>query len=192
MADLEAEPYGGELRAAVNDLEPALFLGKVASKEMNQLEVQDYLVSPEGYIGFKTGDLARLAIAGGKDAVLWVRPVRIASEHSPRAEIGQKTFVGGAVEISYERRRVKVDEAEVQFQNQEFKVLYYLATNEGQVLRRQQILDACWSDWPSIDRVVDVNVSTIRKKLGDYSGLIKTIRGSGYMFEDFVPETSNT
>ncbi len=64
----------------------------------------------------------------------------------------------------------------------EFSVLRALAQRPGQVLSREQLLDlAKGSAELSFDRSIDVHVSRLRAKLGEDSGLVKTVRGVGYM-----------
>ena len=65
----------------------------------------------------------------------------------------------------------------------EFKLLKCLAGNPGRVFTRQQLLDNAWSEGTFIvDRAVDVHIRRLRKKLGDASKFIVTVRGVGYKF----------
>ena len=69
----------------------------------------------------------------------------------------------------------------------EFQVLLELAKNAGRVLTRNQLLALVWgSDYFGNDRVVDVYVGQVRRKLQDATGqlLIETVRGIGYKFVD--------
>jgi len=69
----------------------------------------------------------------------------------------------------------------------EFQVLLELAKNAGRVLTRDQLLALVWgSDYFGNDRVVDVYVGQVRRKLQDATGqlLIETVRGIGYKFVD--------
>ena len=69
----------------------------------------------------------------------------------------------------------------------EFQVLLELAKNAGRVLTRDQLLALVWgSDYYGNDRVVDVYVGQVRRKLQDATGqlLIETVRGIGYKFVD--------
>ncbi|MEZ4590394.1 MAG: response regulator transcription factor [Chloroflexota bacterium] len=69
----------------------------------------------------------------------------------------------------------------------EFQVLLELAKNAGRVLTRDQLLALVWgSDYYGNDRVVDVYVGQVRRKLQDATGqlLIETVRGIGYKFAD--------
>ncbi|WP_420631987.1 response regulator transcription factor [Candidatus Leptofilum sp.] len=69
----------------------------------------------------------------------------------------------------------------------EFQVLLELAKHAGRVLTREQLLSLVWGgDYYGNDRVVDVYVGQVRRKLQDVTGqlLIETVRGIGYKFVD--------
>lgn len=69
----------------------------------------------------------------------------------------------------------------------EFDLLLALARNAGRALSRNQLIDLVWgSDFFGTDRVVDVYVGQVRRKLEAASGetLIRTARGFGYKFVD--------
>lgn len=64
----------------------------------------------------------------------------------------------------------------------EIKVLAYLAEHPGQVLNRDQILSRIWGDDEvPYDRVVDVYIKNLRKKL--HLDCIVTVKGVGYKLE---------
>ncbi len=66
----------------------------------------------------------------------------------------------------------------------EFKLLQFLATKPGWAYTRNQIVDAVkGTDYPVTERSVDVQVTGLRKKLGDYAHYIETVRGVGYRFK---------
>ena len=61
----------------------------------------------------------------------------------------------------------------------------YMIKNKGIIFSRDYLLNEIWGfDFEGDDRVVDTLVKRIRKKLGDYSFLLKTIRGMGYSFDE--------
>ena len=65
----------------------------------------------------------------------------------------------------------------------EFRILYYLASHQGWVFTRYQIMDAIRGDgYVVTERAIDVQIAGLRKKLGEYSGYIETVRGVGYRF----------
>lgn len=67
----------------------------------------------------------------------------------------------------------------------EFAVLELLMREPGRVFTRAQaIAGARGEDYPVTDRVLDVHVLSLRRKLGDSGYLIETVRGVGYRFRE--------
>ena len=57
--------------------------------------------------------------------------------------------------------------------------------NKGLIFSREKLLNEEWGfDFEGDDSVVDTLVRRIRKKLGDYSYLLKTVRGMGYQLDE--------
>lgn len=72
----------------------------------------------------------------------------------------------------------------------EFKLLLELMRHANRVLTREQLIDRVWGmDFYGTDRVVDVYVGQVRRKLEQAAGenLIQTVRGVGYKFTDGPP-----
>lgn len=73
----------------------------------------------------------------------------------------------------------------------EFDLLKALAVSPGMVFSREHILEKVWGrDFYGEERVVDVHVGLIRRKLGEdptNPRFIKTVRGVGYKFQDEAP-----
>ena len=68
----------------------------------------------------------------------------------------------------------------------EFDLLVALVRNAGSILNRDQLLEMTRGrSAQAYDRSVDVQLSRLRKKLGDVE-LIKTVRGGGYLFAQAV------
>jgi two-component system alkaline phosphatase synthesis response regulator PhoP len=70
----------------------------------------------------------------------------------------------------------------------EFDLLHTLMFHQGRALTREQLIEQVWGyDYYGDDRVVDVHVGRLRKKIEDDSAhpsLIATVWGAGYRFED--------
>jgi DNA-binding response OmpR family regulator len=70
----------------------------------------------------------------------------------------------------------------------EFNLLSALAQHAGMAWTRERLLERVWGlDFPSTERVVDVHITNLRKKLGDTSDTpryIETVRGVGYRFRE--------
>lgn len=83
------------------------------------------------------------------------------------------------------RREVLVKGKRVNLTFTEFNILYALARRPGMVFTRYQIVDAVrGEDYPVTDRAVDVQIVSLRKKLGSCGSYIETVRGVGYRFKD--------
>jgi len=66
----------------------------------------------------------------------------------------------------------------------EFAILEFLAKNPGWVFTRNKIIDAVkGKDYPVTERSVDVQILSLRKKLGERGILIETVRGVGYRLQ---------
>ena len=76
-----------------------------------------------------------------------------------------------------------VDGEEVKLTKQEFELLAFLIANKGKICSRDQILANVWSDEVIVlDRTIDVNITRIRQKIGQYGSCIITRAGFGYGF----------
>lgn len=95
-----------------------------------------------------------------------------------------KTVSVGLLSIDPVKHRAEVEGKSVDLSATEFDILYFLAKNPGWVFSRTQIIDAVKGDnYAVTERSVDVQILSIRKKLGKARDYIKTIRGVGYKFE---------
>lgn len=91
----------------------------------------------------------------------------------------------GALTIDPSKHEVTVNGTQVKLTLTEFKLLSALVTARGRVLSRDQLMDkAMGVDISVTDRAIDVHVTAIRKKLGEASYLIHTVRGVGYRLAD--------
>ena len=67
----------------------------------------------------------------------------------------------------------------------EFDLLKTLAAHRGLVLSREQLMEKVWeTNYFGDLRVIDVHIGHLRHKLGAAGGLIATVRGAGYRFDD--------
>ena len=79
---------------------------------------------------------------------------------------------------------VRVAGQPVELTKTEFDIIALLAGRPNQVFSRARILDHVRSDsYPITERVVDYQLTGLRKKMGKAAGYIKTVRGVGYKFE---------
>lgn len=90
-------------------------------------------------------------------------------------------LAAAGVEVDLVRRIASRDGAEVQLSATEFDLLVYFMRHPGEVLTREQILNAVWGYDPGTN-IVDVYVGYVRRKLAAAGGPapIETIRAAGY------------
>jgi len=97
-------------------------------------------------------------------------------------------LIFGTLRIDAGARQVTWDDQPVDLTPIEFDLLYALARHHGRVLSRDQLIEQVWGyDYYGDDRVVDVHIGRLRKKLdqaGDAGKMVATVRGVGYRFED--------
>lgn len=95
------------------------------------------------------------------------------------------TITYAGIELDLDRKECRVNGVEVAFTKLEFELLALLLSKPGQVFSREKILHEVWpSDAIVLDRTVDVNITRIRKKIGQYGECLRTKFGYGYMFSD--------
>ena len=78
-----------------------------------------------------------------------------------------------------------IDGEVVVMTRKEIELLCYLLTHRGQILSREHLLNNVWdSNGFVLERTVDVHITHLRRKLGQYGKYIKTKSGYGYLFEN--------
>ncbi len=112
-----------------------------------------------------------------------VRSILRRGARGPAAEEGPIRRNGLLVDGG--RREVRVNDAPVELTFTEFEMLEFLARRPGWVYTRSQIVAGIrGGDYPVTDRAVDVQIVSLRKKLGPLANTIETVRGVGYRFKD--------
>ena len=75
--------------------------------------------------------------------------------------------------------------AEVQLGARALALLAALARNAGQVVSKARLLDLVWGSEAVDENLVEVHISSLRRRLGPgAAGVIRTVRGVGYMLHD--------
>ena len=98
------------------------------------------------------------------------------------APIGERLAYGD-LELELTNRIVSLEGAELNLTQIEFDLLALLARSPGRLWAREELLERIWgADFAGVDRVVDVHLSSLRRKLGSAGAMIQTVRGVGYRF----------
>lgn len=87
----------------------------------------------------------------------------------------------GPLKIDEPGRRVFVDGEIVELTRIEFELLINLASQSGTVMSKADLLARVWGFEGFDQNLVEVHVSSLRRKLGHQSSVIQTVRGVGYV-----------
>jgi len=138
--------------------------------------------------------LAALGI-GGDDyvtkpfsmAVLLAKARAILKRSAPAQNQAPKPVIRfGSVEIDRDLGRVLKGGEPVKLKPLEYKLLLYLFDNQGRRVTKDELLQNVWQDTFIGEGTLSVHIRHLREKLEDVPNdprFIKTLWGSGYMFE---------
>lgn len=108
--------------------------------------------------------------------------LRRTSTNLSKEQLHDKVVFEGLVIIP-SRKLCTVDGNEVKLPKKEFEILLKLLRNIGRIFTREELINEIWpNDVIVFDRVVDVNITRIRQKIGQYGSHIKSRSGYGYGF----------
>jgi DNA-binding response OmpR family regulator len=104
----------------------------------------------------------------------------------PPAAPAGKTLTFGRLRINVVSRAVKWDGRPIALSRNEFELLVHLASHAGEIQSREVLFKSLYNrDYDGLDRMLDIRISRLRKKLDDDAEnpeRIKTIWGKGYLF----------
>ena len=159
-----------------NHIPPIIFLTALSDEDTVlqgfQLGADDYISKP-----FRIAEvLARVA------AVLR-RTAEQGAKNQEQRPISNDCIVFEGIVVNKADMSLKVDGEAVVMTRKEIELLCYLLTHRGQILSREHLLKNVWdSNGFVLERTVDVHITHLRKKLGQYGKRIVTKSGYGYMF----------
>ena len=125
-------------------------------------------------------DLVRLALQEPR-AVAEARATR---DRDAREEARQRHAAKVLIDTS--RKRVTVTDENVELTYKEFELLQALVLREGRTVSRAELVEVLWTDSTDeqpLERTIDVHIRRLRKKLGEYRDIVRTVRGGGYRFD---------
>lgn len=160
-----------------------------------EMGADDYLAKPcnprELLARIRTVLRRSAAAAAANDDAIPLPPATAPSIGGGSGEGERLHFVGWTMELAM-RLLFDPDGNPVSLTDGEYRLLRAFAEHPRRVLTRDQLLD--WSrgdDGDQFDRAIDVQLSRLRRKLGDAGGeaaqeLIRTVRNEGYLFVPVV------
>jgi len=122
--------------------------------------------------------------------VLLARIGALLRRSRPAVAAPGKTLSFGKLQINVPARAVKWDGRPIALSRNEFDLLVHLASHPGEIQSREVLFRSLYNrDYDGLDRMLDIRISRLRRKLDDDAEnpeRIKTIWGKGYLF---VPDT---
>ena len=117
-----------------------------------------------------------------KEVIARVKAVAKRRGTSKALENGKITY--GVISLDLEAKETVLGEEKIALTKTEFEILTLLAQNPDRVFSRDKIIESIWGDATFItERTVDVHITRLRKKLGDYGAVITNRSGYGYRFD---------
>lgn len=106
---------------------------------------------------------------------------RTSTPSKPTEEVKQYVVEGLVVDLML--MRCTVDGEEIKLAKKEFELLAFFMGHQGRIYSREEILERVWKgEVIVLDRTIDVNVTRLRQKIGQYGKYIITRSGYGYGF----------
>ena len=160
-----------------NHLPPIIFLTALSDESTLlkgfNLGADDYITKP-----FRVPEV--IARVG---AVLRRTSEQGAKSQEPR-QISNDNIIFEGIVVNKADMSLTIDGETVVMTRKEIELLCYLLTHRGQILSREHLLNNVWdSNGFVLERTVDVHITHLRKKLGQYGKRIVTKSGYGYLFE---------
>ncbi|MGC1392237.1 MAG: response regulator transcription factor [Bacteroidales bacterium] len=88
------------------------------------------------------------------------------------------------IDLDTARKRLIINDERVELTKKEYEILRTLLENQGKVFSREDLLTRIWGqDVIVTERTVDVNITRLRTKLGQFGSCLKNKTGYGYFFE---------
>ena len=110
---------------------------------------------------------------------------RQAAERSAEAGEAAGLIEVDPISLDPERHEARLDGKVLDLTATEFRLLKLLIRRPGRVFTRQQIIETIHGGQSAVtDRSVDVQVVSLRRKLGKHADLVQTVRGVGYRFRE--------
>ena len=87
--------------------------------------------------------------------------------------------------LDEEKHKVIVSGENCELTYKEYELLKLLMMNAGIVTSREDILEKVWgTNFEGESRTLDMHIKTLRQKLQESGGMIKTVRNVGYIFDE--------
>lgn len=103
-----------------------------------------------------------------------------------RGEYEEHTIQFGKYTIDLNMEKLVCDEGDIALKGMEYKLLCYFVKNKNRVITKEELFHKVWGDSVTGDGTLNVHIRKLREKIEvnpNDPGFIKTIWGTGYIFE---------
>ena len=109
--------------------------------------------------------------------------IRVATRNKENSN-NKQFYLENEIKMDILAKKVFLNEVEVSLTKTEFLILEYFMKNKGLSCSREKIIIGVWGyDFDGEEKIVDVYINSLRKKIEPKSYYINTIRGFGYIFQ---------
>ncbi|MEF3279544.1 MAG: response regulator transcription factor [Elusimicrobiota bacterium] len=91
--------------------------------------------------------------------------------------------------VDFERKKLVIGNREIKLTVKEFMIFEFFINSNGKIITKDSLFENVWGIDKNLEidtRTIDVHIMNLRKKLGRYGDLIKTVKGFGWRFESNV------
>ncbi len=159
-----------KLRTEFSDKDIPVIMATAKGTEMDKISAlnlgaDDYLVKPFGVMEM-------------------VARVKAVLRRTKKDVAKDDTITIGSIVLKQAEHTVLANGEKIELTNKEFKMLKLFMKNQGMVFSRDKLMSEVWGvDYVGETRTVDMHIKTLRQKLGNAGGQIKTVIGVGYRME---------
>ena len=94
---------------------------------------------------------------------------------------GKRIITRHGISLDQQGRRVSIDGETLELTALEYRIFEDFFLNAGRIRTREELLSSVWGyQFEGYERPVDVHIARLRRKLGNASQCIETVRGMGY------------
>ena len=108
--------------------------------------------------------------------------IRVATRNKENSA-GKQFYLEQGIKLDLSTKRVYLGQEEINLTKTEFLILEFFMKNKGLSCSREKIIGVWGYDFDGEEKIVDVYINSLRKKIDSKSEYIHTIRGFGYIFQ---------
>ena len=104
---------------------------------------------------------------------------------TPGGSSGDQPLRAGPIEVDVSRALATAAGERLQLTSTEFRLLQHFAGQPGRVFSRQELLDMAMPESDALERVIDVHIGNLRRKLSavGLADVLVTVRGMGFRLD---------